>query len=117
MSSKKDITRYHEASSRENLYGIRGRSMMTIKVMLVIPFPFREGKATPSNCGKSLKLYLPSIARKRRCGRGNDLGYGKNDRDVTMGNPQPSSLIVKGEEKSNIYIYIFFPFKGVQFID
>ena len=23
-------------------------------------------------------------------GRGNDLGYGKNDQDVTMGNPQPS---------------------------
>ena len=28
---------------------------------------------------------------KKLCGRGNDLGYGKNDRDeTTMDNPQPS---------------------------
>lgn len=46
--------------------------------------------ATPSNCGKSLKLCLPSGVAKARRGQGNDLGYGKNDRDATMGNPQPS---------------------------
>ena len=45
--------------------------------------------ATLSNCGEFLKLYLPSISRKSVYGRGNDLGYGKNDRDI-MDNPQPS---------------------------
>ena len=48
--------------------------------------------ATLSNCGEFLKLYLPSISRKSVYGRGNDLGYGKNDRDI-MGNPQPSPKV------------------------
>ena len=37
--------------------------------------------ATLSNCGKSLKLYLPSQGGNTPDGQGNDLGYGKNDRD------------------------------------
>jgi hypothetical protein len=27
------------------------------------------------------------------CGRGNDLGYGKNVKDITMDNPQPSPKV------------------------
>jgi hypothetical protein len=49
--------------------------------------------ATPSNCGKFLKLYLPSQSGNTFDGRGNDPGYGKNDRDDQqweMDNPQPS---------------------------
>ena len=46
--------------------------------------------ATLSNCGKTLKLCLPSQGGNTLDGQGNDLGYGKNDIDVTMGNPQPS---------------------------
>ena len=46
--------------------------------------------ATLSNCGKVLKLCIPTKRRKTVWGRGNDLGYGKNCKDVTMGNPQPS---------------------------
>ena len=46
--------------------------------------------ATPSNCGDVLKLLLPSSGGNTHYGQGNDLGYGKNVRDDTMGNPQPS---------------------------
>jgi hypothetical protein len=53
--------------------------------------------ATPSNCGKFLKLYLPSQGGNTPDGRGNDLGYGKNDRDERfkreMDNPQPSPKV------------------------
>ena len=28
-------------------------------------------------------------------GQGNDLGYGKNDKDVPMGNPQPSPKLAE----------------------
>ena len=45
---------------------------------------------TLSNCGKVLKLHLPSRRSKDRGGRVNDLGYGNNGGDETMGNPQPS---------------------------
>ena len=54
--------------------------------------------ATPSNCGKFLKLYLPSQRGNTADGRGNDLGYGKNDRDDQqwkMDNPQPSPKVSK----------------------
>ena len=37
--------------------------------------------ATSSNCGDFLKLYLPNQYGNMIDGRGNDLGYGKNDRD------------------------------------
>jgi hypothetical protein len=47
--------------------------------------------ATPSNCGKFLKLDLPTRRGNTGGGQGNDLGYGKNGRDGTMDNPQPSS--------------------------
>ena len=41
--------------------------------------------------GEFLKPDTPSNGRKApRCGRGNDLGYGKRDQDVTMDDPQPS---------------------------
>ena len=47
--------------------------------------------ATPSNCGDTLKLYLPSQGGNTLDGRANSPGYGKNGRDeLTMGNPQPS---------------------------
>ena len=52
-------------------------------------------EATLSNCGDFLKLYLPSVARERLHGQGNDLGYGKNDKDITMDYPQPSAFIIK----------------------
>jgi hypothetical protein len=32
---------------------------------------------------------------KHNCGQGNDLGYSKNDKDNTMGNPQPSPKLVE----------------------
>lgn len=54
--------------------------------------------ATSSNCGKFLKLYLPSQSGNTSDGRGNDLGYGKNDRDDLireMDNPQPSPKVSK----------------------
>lgn len=50
--------------------------------------------ATSSNCGKLLKLQLPTHPRKRDGGQGNDLAYGKNVEDELyseMDNPQPSS--------------------------
>jgi hypothetical protein len=37
--------------------------------------------ATLSNCGKFLKLQIPSSDGKPLDGRGNDLGYGKNSED------------------------------------
>lgn len=40
--------------------------------------------------GESLKLDLPSVDGNMLHGQDNDLGYGKNGQDVTMGNPQPS---------------------------
>ena len=46
--------------------------------------------ATLSNCGDPLKPLLPSWRRKTVSGRANSPGYGKNVKDVTMGNPQPS---------------------------
>jgi hypothetical protein len=46
--------------------------------------------ATSSNCGKSLKLSLPSGRSKGPRGQGNDRGYGNNVKDATMGDPQPS---------------------------
>lgn len=52
--------------------------------------------ATPSNCGKFLKIYLPSQCGNTTDGRGNDLGYGKNDRydqKWEMDNPQPSPKV------------------------
>ena len=54
--------------------------------------------ATPSNCGNTLKLHLPSWIGKPSNGRANSPGYGNNDEDGTMGNPQPSpkSVIVAG---------------------
>ena len=52
-------------------------------------------KATPSNCGKTLKLCIPSWHGNIASGQVNSLGYGKNCRDATMGNPQPSP---KGEQ-------------------
>jgi hypothetical protein len=48
--------------------------------------------ATPSNCGNALKPALPSRPPKGACGRGNDLGYGNNALDATMGYPQPSPV-------------------------
>ena len=50
-----------------------------------------NSSATPSNCGNTLKLHLPSRRGNTACGQGNDLGYGKNGEDGTMGNPQPSA--------------------------
>jgi len=47
--------------------------------------------ATLSNCGKTLKPCVPTLRGNTARGRGNDLGYGKNRKDVTMGNPQPSA--------------------------
>lgn len=55
--------------------------------------------ATLSNCGKALKLEVPSCYAKAGSGRGNDLGYGKNLQDDStresdqMGNPQRSSKV------------------------
>jgi len=49
--------------------------------------------ATPSNCGNPLKLYLPNQDGNILDGRVNNPGYGKNGRDVTMGNPQPSPKV------------------------
>ena len=52
--------------------------------------------ATPSNCRKFLKLYLPSGRGNTAHGRGNDLGYGENDRDDQrweMDNLQPSPKV------------------------
>ena len=52
--------------------------------------------ATPSNCRKFLKLYLPSWHGNIADGRVNYLGYGKNDRDDQkweMDNLQPSPTI------------------------
>ena len=49
--------------------------------------------ATPSNCGDTLKLHLPSSLRKQRMARVTTFGYGKNDEDCTMGNPQPSPSV------------------------
>jgi len=46
--------------------------------------------ATLSNCGNTLKLVVPNADGNIQHGQGNDLGYGKNLRDVTMDNPQPS---------------------------
>ena len=46
--------------------------------------------ATSSNCRKPLKLDLPTAHGNIVRGRGNDLGYGKNDQDATMGNLHPS---------------------------
>jgi hypothetical protein len=46
--------------------------------------------ATLPNCGKVLKTVVLSMARKRLCGQGNDLGYSKNLQYVTMDHPQPS---------------------------
>ena len=46
--------------------------------------------ATLSNCGKPLKLCLPSKGGNTPYGQGNDLGYGKIEQDATMDNPQPS---------------------------
>ena len=50
----------------------------------------RALRATLSNCGEVLKLRLPSQGGNSLDGQGNDLGYGKNDEDTTMDNPQPS---------------------------
>jgi hypothetical protein len=47
--------------------------------------------ATPSNCGKPLKSSLPSQRPKGVGGQVNCLGYGHNVKNVTMGNPHPSS--------------------------
>jgi hypothetical protein len=47
--------------------------------------------ATLSNCGEFLKLLLPSSHGNIDCGRVNSPGYGKNAKDATMDNPQPSS--------------------------
>ncbi len=55
--------------------------------------------ATPSNCGNILIALSTKHGLKESCGRGNDLGYGKNGRDRRflsnreigkMDNPQPS---------------------------
>ncbi len=39
----------------------------------------------------SPKALSTKLGWKHSSGRGNDLGYGNNDRDATMDNPQPSS--------------------------
>ena len=52
-----------------------------------------SGCATLSNCGKILKLRLPSQGGNTPDGQGNNLGYGKNDADTTMDNPQPSPKV------------------------
>ena len=46
--------------------------------------------ATLSNCGESLRALATKRVLRSARGRGNDLGYGNNARDATMGDPQPS---------------------------
>jgi len=53
-------------------------------------------RATPSNCGKFLKPLILTHRGNIDGGQGNDLGYSKNSKDVTMDNPQPSSKSFKG---------------------
>jgi len=54
--------------------------------------------ATPTNCGNTLKLYLPSIRRKILYVAGLiALGMVKTIEMTTMGNPQPSPKIYKGD--------------------
>jgi len=60
--------------------------------------------ATLSNCGNILKFQLPNIDGNILCGRGNDLGYGKNVENVTMDNPQPSPKV--------FYLYIYLKYYG-----
>ena len=61
----------------------------------------REKGATPSNCGKALKLQLLTHRGNTGEGRGNDLGYSKNVEDdhansaCKIGNPQPSPSFSK----------------------
>jgi hypothetical protein len=47
-------------------------------------------EATPSNCGKSLKLLILTCPGNRAAAKNNKLGHSKKSKDVTMGNPQPS---------------------------
>jgi len=54
-------------------------------------------EATSSNCGEVLKLYLPSPSGNRRMARVTTFGYGNNDKDITMDNPQPSSSCESSE--------------------
>lgn len=53
--------------------------------------------AKPSNCGKALKLFQPSKSGNTSYGSGNDSRYGKIEIDVRkeIGNPQPSTTIIK----------------------
>jgi hypothetical protein len=57
--------------------------------MLVFSYLGGENATLP-NCGDTLKLQVPSRRGNTVGGQGNDLGYGKNLEDVTIGNPQPS---------------------------
>jgi len=52
-----------------------------------------ELAATPSNCGKLLKLGHQPCQRKLRGGQVNSLGYGNSSEDDTMDDPQPSPLL------------------------
>jgi len=57
--------------------------------------------ATLPNCGKVLKLNVPSRCKWLHGGRGNNLGYGNNRWDVTMGNPQPSLSLERKAQRLN----------------
>jgi hypothetical protein len=50
--------------------------------------------ATLSNCGNTLKPFIPSLFRKEWMAE-KELWYGKNEKDETMGNPQPSPNPIK----------------------
>jgi hypothetical protein len=79
-------SRSARASSRRTLKRVKQR-----KRRLLVGTAARGSRpATPSNCGKFLKLSVTKHAPKGARGRGNDLGYGKSTPDATMDDPQPS---------------------------
>jgi hypothetical protein len=83
---RRGVARSARASSRRTLKRVKQR-----KRRLLVGTAARGGRpATPSNCGKFLKLSVTKHAPKGARGRGNDLGYGKSTPDATMDDPQPS---------------------------
>ena len=66
-----------------------------LKVYRNVKLVFGFFKATPSNCGDTLRALTTKSIGKLIDGQGNDLGYGNNVKDITMDNPQPSPEIIK----------------------